>query len=286
MKKCLFTLCLLFTFFFSCEDNSNHNISQNKNDSAYTHKISIKDDSFPVDVVIDKPIGTEFDVILLFHGTVTYDSLILNAAYNTLDGFKGILERKDIMLVSVAYPEENLLFGDNIKFAETALLWLKNKASLELNVKIKKIFMAGHSQGGYLVTRLNTMHQTDGVIANAPGPLNLIFRCQLEEEGKIQKGVVCNLLKNKFGTTSINPEAYKLRSLLNYTADFKSDILFVQGLDDSPIQMNSWPLFKEKVTNCANCKDVKIFEVDGYGHQSLFESKEAALAFNQFISER
>jgi hypothetical protein len=147
--------------------------------------------------------------------------LILDAAYNTLNGFKRIMDRNDMMLVSVAYPEENLLFGDNIKHSEAALLWVKNKAAAELGIRIRKIFLAGHSQGGYVVTRLNTMHETNGVIANAPGPLNLVFRCQLEEDGKIAQGAVCNLLRAQYGTTTMNPEAYQARSLLKFTRLFK-----------------------------------------------------------------
>jgi pimeloyl-ACP methyl ester carboxylesterase len=210
----------------------------------------------------------------------------LGAAQNTLDGFKRILERKDMMIVSVAYPEENLLMGDNVKYAEKALLWLKNKASTELGIEIKKVFLAGHSQGGYVVTRLNTLHETNGVIANAPGPLNLEFRCKLEEDGKIENGIVCSMLKNKYGTTSVNPQAYQSRSLLKFTSGYKSDILFVQGLDDSPIQLTSWPLFKQKVTDCLDCQAVQVHEVAGYGHQSLFENADAIGVFNQFISKR
>jgi hypothetical protein len=247
---------------------------------------TLVDDSFPVDVIIDKPQGAFFDVLMVFHGTVTYDSLILGAAQNTLDCFKRILDRKDMMIVSVAYPEENLLMGDNVKYAEKALLWVKNKAASELGIQIKKVFLAGHSQGGYVVTRLNTLHQTNGVIANAPGPLNLIFRCKLEEDGKIENGVVCSLLKSKYGTTTVNPEAYQARSLLRFTGGYKSDILFVQGLDDSPIQMTSWPLFKQKVTDCLDCKTVQVHEVEGYGHQSLFENANAKSVFNRFITER
>ena len=49
---------------------------------------------------------------------------------------------------------------------------------------LEKIFIAGHSQGGYLVTRLNTMHPTDKVVANCPGPLDFQYRCALEEAGE------------------------------------------------------------------------------------------------------
>lgn len=285
MKKLLLATMLVLMLIPACEKHVNPpNVAPN--DSAYRITKTIVGDSLSVDVVVDKPKGTTFDVLMVFHGTVTYDSLILGAAWNTLDAFKRILDRKDMMIVSVAYPEENLLMGDNIKHAEAALLWVKNKAAAELGIQIKKVFLAGHSQGGYVVTRLNTMHQTHGVIANAPGPLNLVFRCKLEEDGKIENGVVCSQLKAKYGSTTLNPEAYQARSLLKFTGGYKSDILFVQGLDDSPIQLTSWPLFKQKVTDCMDCKAVEVHEVEGFGHPSLFENSGAKEVFNQFINAR
>ncbi|HLP95551.1 MAG TPA: hypothetical protein VK168_16020 [Saprospiraceae bacterium] len=254
--------------------------------TAYRITKTIQYNNVQVEVVIDKPALKDVDVLLTFHGTVMFDNQILEAANNTLDGFKDILDRKDMMLVSVAYPEENLLMGDNILQCEAALLWIKNRAGNELGINIRKIFLAGHSQGGYLVTRLNTMHPTNGVIANAPGPLNLVYRCQLEESGQIPSGTTCTLLKNTYGSTNDNPEAYFQRSLLNFTKGFQSDILFVQGLDDSPIQMYSWPIFKQDVLGCTNCQEVQILELPGLGHSSLFNSTEARATFNTFINTR
>jgi pimeloyl-ACP methyl ester carboxylesterase len=233
--------------------------------------------------VIDKPALKEADVLLVFHGTVMLDSSILSAANNTLDKFKGILDRKDMMIISVAYPQENVLLGDNIIQGEAALLWVKNKASEELGITVKKIFLGGHSQGGYMVTRLNTMHPTNGVIANAPGPLNLVYRCQLEENKQIQASAVCNKLRGVYGSTASNPTAYSIRSLLNFTKGFKSDILFVQGLSDSPIQLYSWPTFKEDILKCTTCKNSQFLEIAGGGHASLFESATAKIEFNNFI---
>jgi hypothetical protein len=237
-----------------------------------------------VDLVIDKPEGNEFDVIMVFHGTVRRDSLILQAAHNVLERFKNILDRRDMMIISVAYPEENLLFGDNIQHCEAALLWVKNMANQELGITVNKIFLAGHSQGGYLVTRLNTMHQTDGVIANAPGPLNLVFRCQLEENGQIPNEMECSLLNNEYGSTSTNPDAYFERSLLNFTDGFKSDILFIQGLNDGPIHMHSWASFKQLVGNCTDCQNTQFLELSGFGHTALFQSQVAKTEFNNFIN--
>lgn len=236
-----------------------------------------------VDVIIDKPEGVILDVLVVYHGTVQYDSLILGAAQNTMDGFKSILDQPNMMLVSVAYPEENLLMGDNVKQSEAALLWVKEKCATELGIQINKVFIGGHSQGGYIVTRLNTMHATNGVIANAPGPLNLVYRCGLEESGQIPAGITCGSMANVYGSTLINPTAYFERSLLNFTQGHKADILFVQGLSDTPIQMYSWPTFKQSMQQQNTLVKVQVVEISGAGHASMFNMPEGKTALNDFI---
>ena len=279
MRCIYFILCVMFGFTGCTKENTTE-----QSIDAYRLTQTITYNNINVDVVIDKPALNEVDVLLVFHGTVSYDSNLMTAANTTLDKFKSILDGNDMMIISVAYPQENLLIGDSIIQCEAALLWLKNNASQELGISINKIFLGGHSQGGYMVTRLNTMHQTNGVIANAPGPLNLVYRCQLEENGQIQSSTFCINLRNVYGSTSDNPNAYFQRSLLNFTNDFKSDILFVQGLDDSPIQMYLWPIFKQDVISCSSCQDRQFIEVPGSGHVSLFESLTAKAEFNNFIN--
>lgn len=276
-------LFIMLLAFAACNEDSEVDIPPSP---AYQITKNISYNGVSVDLVIDKPEGEEFNVLMVFHGTVGYDSLIMQAAHNALNGFKNILVRDDMMLVSVAYPQEGLLFGDGIEQCEAALLWLQNKANEELQINIHKIFLAGHSQGGYMVTRLNTMHATDGVIANAPGPLNLIFRCELEENDQIPSGLVCILLDSEYGSPSVNPAPYYERSLLNYTSGHKSDIFFIQGLNDSPIQMHSWPLFKEYLLNCTNCQIVQFSELEGFSHNALFNNAQAKTEFNNFINSR
>lgn len=239
-----------------------------------------------VDIIIEKPAAAAADVLMVFHGSVAFDRDLMTAANTTLDQFKNILERKDMMIISVIYPQENVLLGDNIVVGEAALLWLKNKASQELGIQVKKIFLGGHSQGGYMVTRLNTLHATNGVIANAPGPLNLVYRCGLEEAGTAQASSFCTRLKNTYGITTSNPAAYFNRSLLNFTKGFKSDIIFFQGLLDAPIQMYSWPVFKQEVQSCSTCQQVQIVEIPGGEHPALFEIPSARAPFNTFINSR
>ena len=276
------TILILTMLFAGCTDDEYASAQNHGNAFQITKNISYNGVS--VDLVMDKPDGNEFDVLMVFRGTVRRDSLILQASQNALERFKGILVKNDMMIISVVYPEENLLFGDNIQHAEAALLWLKNEAEVELDVKVNKIFLAGHSQGGYLVTRLNTMHQTDGVIANAPGPLNLVFRCQLEENGQIPNEMECSLLFEEYGSVTTNPGAYYERSLLNFTSGYQSDILFVQGLQDGPIHMHSWPQFKEDVESCTDCLSIHFLELPGFGHAALFHNDEAIQEFNDFLN--
>ena len=243
-------------------------------------------DGVTVTVVIDTPTPGSVDALLIYHGTVQFDSNLLQAATTALDNFKAILDRRDMLLVSVAYPQENLLFGDGIRQAEAALLWVKRQANQDLGIRVGKVFLAGHSQGGYMVTRLNTMHPTNGVVANAPGPLDLVYRCQLEESGQILPGAVCTTLRNAYGTTTVNPDAYRQRSLMNFTRAYTSDILFVQGLNDSPIQMHTWPTFREMVAACADCRERRFLEIPGGEHGALFTSAFAKSEFNAFLMSR
>lgn len=237
-----------------------------------------------VDVVIDKPTNYFVDVLVAYPGTVVSDANILEAARFILQKTKEITARTDMMIVSVAYPQEGRLLGDGILEAEAALLWVKEKARKDLKRKVRKIFLIGHSQGGYMVTRLNTMHVTDGVISNAPGPLNLVYRCGLEETGMAPQSAVCALLRQTYGTTTANPAAYMARSLLNFTEGHRSDILFVQGLQNSQIQLFSWPTFKQQMTNCTMCQNRQYVEIAGGAHTALFDSPEAINAYNAFIN--
>ncbi len=240
-----------------------------------------------VDVVIDKPDGVAFDALVVYHGTVMRDDLVLAAARDTLDGFRALLDdASTVMMVSVAYPEENLLMGDNLRQAEAALLWVKHVAAGQLGVRIRHVFLGGHSQGGYLVTRLNALHPTRGVVANAPGPLDLVFRCGLEEAGRQAAGEHCTRLRAAYGSTAANPAAYASRSLRSFTSGYTSDILFVQGLEDTPIQMHGWAEFARQVAACGDCRAVEVLEVPGAGHASLFNVTLARDRFRAFLRER
>ena len=103
----IFALRLFFLitviYLFSC---ANENTEQSIDAYRVTRNISYN--NITVDVVIDKPALNQVDVLLVFHGTVMYDLNIMTAANTTLDKFKSVLDRNDMMIVSVAYPQENI----------------------------------------------------------------------------------------------------------------------------------------------------------------------------------
>ncbi len=252
---------------------------------AYRGTRTVEVGGVTVQVIVDKPAKEQVDVLVVYHGTVGRDALVMESAARTLDEFRALLDRDDVMIVSVAYPEEGRLFGDNVREAEAALLWVKRAAAAELGVRVGRVFLGGHSQGGYLVTRLNTMHEVDGVVANAPGPLDLVYRCGLEERGEEAASAVCGRLRAAFGSTTQNAEAYASRSLLRFTDGHRSKLFVVQGLADSPIQLRSWPMFRAALEACEDCRARTFLELPGLEHGALFHSAEARAAFGAFLRE-
>lgn len=250
--------------------------------------LAVTSGEIEVEVLVDLPTAESVDALVVYTGTVKEDANLIPAATNMMENVRGLVGEERYMIVSVAYPQEFKHIGDNLPEAETALRWVQQSAAQELDVEIKKTFLIGHSQGGYLVTRLNALYKTDGVVANAPGPLDLHFRCELEERGRISRsnstGGYCERMQAEFGTTDINPGSYRQRSLLSHAQGFKADILFVQGLDDSPIQMRSWEMFQLKVKECADCQQHAFMDVEGEGHSALFSSARAGARLRAFLT--
>ncbi|MBU3743669.1 MAG: hypothetical protein FGM61_03860, partial [Sediminibacterium sp.] len=69
MKKLLLATLLVLMLFPACKKPVNPP-SIVTNDSAYRIAKTIVGDSLSVDVVVDKPQGISFDVLMVFHGTV------------------------------------------------------------------------------------------------------------------------------------------------------------------------------------------------------------------------
>ncbi len=71
--------------------------------------------------------------------------------------------------------------------------------------------------------------------------------------------------------------------LINFTTGYQSDILFIQGLEDGPIHMHSWPQFNTDVERCPDCQTINILKCPGFGHGAIIHSPAAIQEFNDFI---
>ena len=73
--------------------------------------------------------------------------------------------------------------GDNLPYARAAVKWVKNSLDTYIAAQggsqtINDVYLFGHSQGGKLVTKINTLDTgIAGIVANAPGPIQFDETC-------------------------------------------------------------------------------------------------------------
>jgi hypothetical protein len=270
------------TVYFLDKKQNNQN-SENQNLKTYNELREINYIGKKFNVYINVPAEKELDYVLVFHGTTQNDSIINETAEKIGNNIKNVIS-KDVGIISVAYPQRNMIFQDNIIIPEAALLWVQNQAEKDLNIKIDRTFLIGHSLGGYIVTRLNTMYKTDGVIANAPGPIDLAFTCKVLENIKFgDKTDFCNSMKERYGTAASNPSEYTNQSLISFVSGQKSKILFIQGLNDNKKQVDLMKTFEQKINTCKNCAESNFVWVSGADHGAIIESEEGIKAVNDFL---
>lgn len=201
---------------------------------------------------------SSIDVVVAYHGTIeTPGATIADASAYMMNVWKTGISATDKIIFSVAYPQDhisvaqniNLLtqtqlnsfyLGDNLPYAQAALLWAKNNlntfmTSNSISKTIKDVYMFGHSQGGSLVHKLNTLVQTKGVVANAPGPIRLDETCAAGETAGASN-TTCTKLFGAYGTANSTPlssNQYFLRSVENYVTGHLAPITYTQALDDT-----------------------------------------------------
>ena len=138
-------------------------------------------------------VSSNLDVVVLYHGTITDTGISpFNAAETFLKIAQNRVDLKDKLIFSVAYPQDDIplykanpdaakqqfpgfddninYLGDNIVYAEAALLWVQNKLGYYLSSNnipktVNKVYTFGHSQGAYLTHRLNTLQSARYEIA-------------------------------------------------------------------------------------------------------------------------
>ena len=161
--------------------------------------------SYPVMGKLYVPTGvaaSSLDVVVVFHGTVGSGS-IADAAQTALDTFLNTttLNVRDKIIFAAAYPQDHIssslqfnlpgvgtetptfLMGDNLPYARAAVGWVQNSLNAYIAAQggtktINDVYLFGHSQGGKLVAKINTLDTgIAGVISNAPGPIQFDQTC-------------------------------------------------------------------------------------------------------------
>lgn len=172
---------------------------------------SIGSTSYPVMGKLYVPTGlapSSIDVVVVFHGTVTDDgsTTIQDASETALTQFldSSNLNVRDKIIFSAAYPQDHIsntlqynlsgvgteaptfLMGDNLPYVRAAVGWVQNSldayiASQGGTKTIGDVYLFGHSQGGALVSKTNTLDTgITGVVANAPGPIQFDQTCNAD----------------------------------------------------------------------------------------------------------
>tara|TARA_A100001201_G_scaffold136207_1_gene125034 strand:+ start:37 stop:1140 length:1104 start_codon:yes stop_codon:yes gene_type:complete len=215
--------------------------------------------SYPVMGKLYVPTGlaaSQIDVLVVFHGTVTEggSSTIAQSAVTSLNYFLNSsgLNCRDLIIFSAAYPQDHIsrsrqfnisgvgtetstfLMGDNIVYARAAVGWVKNSLNAYIAAQggsktIGDVYLFGHSQGGKLVTKMNTIEDgIAGVVANAPGPIQFDQTC-----AATPSNTSCSKVAAIHGASTGDGSApYKSIGLEEYTYQHKAPILFTQAIDD------------------------------------------------------
>ena len=157
------------------------------------------------------------DVIVAFHGTLPDDDPD-PAVVATQDGIQeqaisflnnvlinaNTLSLVDKIIFSVACPQDHIsnvrqynlsgvgkeeptfLMGDNLPYARAAVKWVINSLNTFIadnggSATIGDVYLLGHSQGGKLAAKINTLETgIAGVVSNSPGPIQFDLTCSAD----------------------------------------------------------------------------------------------------------
>jgi hypothetical protein len=259
----------------------------------------------------------QMDLLIALHPSIdTPGTTPLTAAQNFLGVLTDLFGFEDRLVFSVAYPQDdipawngnpalatqlfpgidyaNLLIGDNITYVQAAYLWATNAligvlASNGVNASLSEVSAFGHSQGAYLVHRLNTLYALGQVAMNAPGPIDLLSRCA-NSEANGDNNRSCKKIRDRFGSTKQIPAAYNQRSLKSFLSGLKSVGFYTQALNDptgvdvglSQVQ-NMVDVVQPAVESCSTCLPAAFKYYRTGGHAAFLENSECRGDIKRFL---
>lgn len=242
--------------------------------------------SYPIMGKLYVPVGlaaSQIDVLVVFHGTVTEggSTTIGESAISSLDYFLNSsgLNCRDLIIFSAAYPQDHIsnarnlsisgvgtetstfLMGDNIVYTRATVGWVKSGglnsyiAAQGSSKTIGDVYLFGHSQGGKLVTKMNTIEDgIAGVVANAPGPIQFDQTC-----AATPGNTSCSKVAAIHGaSTGDGSEPYKSIGLETYTYQHKAPILFTQATGDTTGNGNQYAWLVDYVNDIGATADQTV----------------------------
>jgi len=199
--------------------------------------------SYPVMGSLYVPTGlaaASIDVVVVFHGTLPEGgtTTIADSASDMLDRFVDTsvtnINVRDKIVFSVAYPQDHIsearnldisgtgveqadfLMGDNLPYARAAVAWVQNSLDAYIAAQgesktVNDVYLFGHSQGGKLVSKINTLDTVTGVIADAPGPIQFDQTCSAQPGG-----TSCSKVIDIYGAPSAGTDTNTSKELTEF----------------------------------------------------------------------
>ena len=251
---------------------------------------------------------TTVDVVVVFHGTLGSTGTIADAAEYQRNLWLNSIVIKDKIIFSVAYPQDHItnqrqyglpnvgaetatfLMGDNLPYCQAAVEWAKSDlipylATRNITKTLGDVYLFGHSQGGKIVTQLNTvLSGIAGVIANAPGPIQFDQTCA---PGSTNAGSLsCTKVANIHGASAGDgSQPYQSIGLESYTSGHSAPLLFLQALDDDAGDGNQyqWMLdyYNDLSAAGANCT---LYQLAQGGHAAYETDPNAHVQIRNFVN--
>jgi hypothetical protein len=278
-------------------------------DPSDSQTYTIGSTSYPVMGSIFVPDdGATLDLVIAFHGTLPEGGTqtIAESSEIVLDVLTNPngMNIRDKIIFSVAYPQDHIsqsrqynlpgvgreapafIMGSNLPYARAAVEWAKSNivsflASQGITKSIGDVYMFGHSQGGKIVTKLNTIVTgIAGVVANAPGPIQFDQTCAANPGN-----YTCSKIAAIYGPASTNPTPYTNIGLETYTTGHNAPILFTQALDDTTGGGNQSQWLRDFIIaiNSNPNPTVTVSTVPSGGHDAFVENPQLQNSIRVFI---
>lgn len=267
-----------------CDDKS-CNKELDFNESYINKEVLVKSDNYETIAYISKPKWTDLDIVILLHGTTNDDEKSKDAAKGMPELIWADSYLKNKFLISIAYKETDIAIWDEVLEVEEAFLAIKDTFSKN------KIYLLWHSRWGYVTNILNTKYESDWVIVNWTGPLDIWKTCEIISNNPnprwawVEMKKFCTDLMWDRYWNNYSSEEYNNLALKSHICNSKSPILFVQGDRDKPIQ-TSWMKELEKVMSSGSCDiDYKVLWIEWAWHGDTFKQSNVWEKITDFISK-